>query len=255
MKILSRLAKNEVVRLNFYENFVNTGCFRIYRYWLNYYQAHEQNPKKQMWADAMVLWGDFLSKGDVNWEPFIKNYKVLFQKDNDAHPMLKTRVYGVALFCEELKEDAVIRLSNLLQNEGKQFKKDPAFTPFASLLSTQYLLLADQKQLLRQVAENIIQPTFSTDYIVKSIPFFNKLLNAYVEGINSFDFDEILMFQSGFTNEDYLIKAFALRFLKERDEESISDYMESITAKNGFALLDDISKGNLKPKEMRINFG
>ncbi|HET8859016.1 hypothetical protein [Marivirga sp.] len=253
--LLSKLAKNEVVRLNFYENFVNTGNFKVYQHWLRFYKLHEENPQKKLWADAILLWGDLLSKKEIDWEPFIEGFKEWFQGVNEAHPMLKARVYGVALFCSDLKVEAENHLHNILDNESNHFKVEPAFTPFASLLITQYLLLANQKELLLKVLKNINQPTYSTEYIVKSIPFFEKLIHAFLNDKNTFEFDEVLMVQSGFTNEDYLLKAFALRFLKERDEESISDYVESIISNNDFILLSDISRRILKKEEMRFNFG
>jgi hypothetical protein len=233
-------ARSHRARKYFFERFVNTGAFKTYRSWLEAYRQEESDPVKLIWVDSLIGWGDHLSKRTVRFNELFFRVEQHQQELKVAHPLIRARVYGLGLVSEEWFTHCKDVILKELEQELNDLKKQPDYTPFFSTLILQYLLYYNSPPLLRKL-EQVLQHYYpplrlNTDY---SMPFLLKVIQNRLYGEEDISLDEVLHFNYGFSNENYLVQWVALGMVKDEESDKALSLRKTILDRSGFLRLQE----------------
>ncbi|MFQ3214148.1 MAG: hypothetical protein ACI9C9_001681, partial [Marivirga sp.] len=236
-ELLPHLAKEKNVRRYFFELFVDFSNFKSYEFWLDTYYHNEPNYTNKLWALSLKIYGNVLSEVQHNlWNDYFELLKLCKNELEVAHPYLKARVYGVALFHEETATDFSKIIFQELKNNYTEMMEDESYNPHFPDILCQYALLnnsdLDTISLLFKIFKTHLENNSWLES--HSAPFYLKLCECKLNN-SKISLDQIKNFRSDHTNEDTPIKLCALQYVKpnERINEA-KKYKEALIQASGF---------------------
>ena len=240
---LTNLSESKNARLYFFERYVDTCNFKIYQKSLISYLRNEDDPIKILWANTILSWGAYLSEKQVDWKLLKPNQVIEKYHEVECHPFIRARILGVFMFCDTIDSKKVLELIAWeIENEYSELHLDQDSPPFFCTMIVHYLIFGNKTELLKNLLS--VYAKYRPDKSVgvsQGVPFEIKLIKNIL-GIENyrFAFEDVVSFQSGFTNENYVVQTAACQFLSESSNKVEVDKLKSkIISQSGFKRLKD----------------